>query len=200
MSHVRFPEIRHVTGIDISELQLSRNAQLDERILGDLQSFPLPSNSFDCTICWDVLEHLRFPERAMDNLVRATKAGGLIVFAVPNRNSIKGLMTRFTPHLLHVWIYRYIFKENEAGTADSGPFPTYLRPGISPKRLGKFAIRHNLEQVIFIIYTSRVVATGRRHAPMLFSCYSLLVRGLKALSFQRYEGGLTDVLLVWRKR
>ena len=198
-SHVRLPEGARLTGIDISQKQLDRNTVLDERLLGDLETFPLPSNKFDCTICWYVLEHLPHPELALRNLVQATKPGGLIILTVPNRNSFKGIMTRWTPHGFHVWTYRHIFQQKDAGTEDRGPFKTFLHPAVSKKGLKRFAAAHNLEECVFTLYTNSMIETGHRLAPVLFSIYSLLVWTLKFLSFQRYDGNLTDLLLVWRK-
>src|SRR6516225_7849122 len=69
-SHLQFGRDAHVTGIDISQMQLQRNTRLDERIQGDLQTFDLPEKAYDCVICYDVLEHL---SRPMDALARLSR-------------------------------------------------------------------------------------------------------------------------------
>ena len=199
LSYVPVPGAPRVTGIDISEKQLERNEGLDQRILGDLQTYPLPDGRSDCTICWDVLEHLPNPDKALENLVRATRQNGLIVISVPNRNSIKGLITRLTPHAFHVFVYRYVFKDWDAGKEDRAPFKTFLRPQVSPSKMRKFAKQHGLEETLFLLYTCPMAKAGPKSAPVLFLFYRAFIAALKFLTLGRYDGNLTDALFVWRK-
>jgi len=199
LSYVPVPGTPHITGIDISEKQLARNESLDQQILGDLQTYPLPNEQSDCTICWDVLEHLPDPDKALDNLVRATGQDGLIVISVPNRNSIKGLITRLTPHAFHVWVYRHVFKDREAGKEDRAPFKTFLRPQVSPSKMRKFAKQNGLEESLFLLYTCPMAKAGPKSAPVVFFFYRAFIAALKLLTLGRYDGNLTDALFVWRK-
>lgn len=199
LSYVRIPGSPRITGIDISPKQLARNQLLSLRILGDLQTYPLEPEQADITVCWDVLEHLPEPEKAMENILKATKRGGLIVITVPNRNSIKGLMTRLTPHWFHVFVYRFVFRDWDAGKEDRAPFKTFLRPQVSASHLSRFARRHGLEPLLFTLYTCPMAKAGPTRAPKVFFFYRVLVGALKALSLGRYDGNLTDILLVWRK-
>lgn len=124
-----------VTGIDISEKQLARNTLIDEAILGDLMSHRFTPGSFDLIVCADVLEHLDRPEAALRNMTDALAPGGLLLIRVPNALSWKGLVTKFTPHRFHVWVYRNVFGRPDAGTEDIGPFPTYMRMSMRPDAL-----------------------------------------------------------------
>src|SRR5437764_1287309 len=63
--YVAFGEHAHVVGLDLSAEDLARNDGLDERIVGDVQAYPMPQQSFDVVLCWDVLEHLRRPRQAL---------------------------------------------------------------------------------------------------------------------------------------
>src|SRR6266849_4277092 len=78
-SYVRVPEhtSSYSVGIDISEEQLNRNTVVDEKIVGDLETYQFAPSQFDLIICWWVLEHLSHPERALDSFVRASKDGGI---------------------------------------------------------------------------------------------------------------------------
>src|SRR5713226_2324160 len=91
MSQIQFGHNINLVGIDISEKQLERNPALDRKILGDLHTYPLCHSSFDIIICWNVLEHLQDPRKALDNLLNACKPNGLIILAFPNLFSLKGI-------------------------------------------------------------------------------------------------------------
>ena len=93
-----FPADVHLVGIDTSADALAKNENADEKILGDIQTYPLPVGSFDAVLCWWVLEHLRRPEAAFRNMARSLKSGGVLVLSVPRLWSIKGIVTRVTPH------------------------------------------------------------------------------------------------------
>lgn len=134
----------HLVGIDVSEAALEANAALDERILGDLESYPLPPNTFDVAVCWDVLEHLRHPRLALENITRSLKPGGKVILGIPNVLSPKGLITKFTPYRFHVLVYKKVFKFAEAGAPGYGPFPTYLRWCLRLSAIQAYAVARGL--------------------------------------------------------
>ena len=144
-SHVDFPPSRWLVGIDLSEKQLALNPSLDERILGDIQTYDYEPNSFDVVVCWNVLEHVREPEEALRRFFRAIKPGGIAVLACPNPRSVKGLVTRLTPHRFHVWFYRRILGSKLAGTDDHGPFPTIMSRDIAPEMICATAAAQGLK-------------------------------------------------------
>jgi len=53
-------------------------------VVGDIHAIPLPDASVDGIICSSVLEHVRDPLKAMDELTRILKPGGKIFFYVPS--------------------------------------------------------------------------------------------------------------------
>ena len=144
MSHFKYRTDAYLIGIDISQEQLYRNSILKEKILGDLQENSLPSSHFDLIICWDVLEHLPRPELALKNMAKAVNDGGVILLASPNVLTVRGLLTKFTPHWLHVWYYRYIVGFKQAGTPGNYPFESYHRFSMAPPAITKFAKKNNL--------------------------------------------------------
>lgn len=145
-------EQAHIVGIDISEEQLRRNEIVDDKILGDLQTHRFAPGEFDLVLCWDVLEHLPHPELALENFRSATRPGGLIVLKLPNVMSAKGLVTKFTPHRFHVWVYRRLLGYPNAGRPGFTPFQTFLRWSIAPHRLVAYARRHQLDVAYFATY------------------------------------------------
>lgn len=146
-THLRLPSGSRVTGLDVSRHQLDRNPALHDRLHGDLQSFTLSPGAFDLIVCWEVLEHLPRPAAAFDNLARALAPGGFLVVALPNVLSVKGLVTKLTPHWFHVAFYRHIYGVAEAGRPDEAPFPTFLRLSTTAAALDRAAAAHGLHPV-----------------------------------------------------
>lgn len=138
-----------ITGIDISQKQLDRNNQISKKICGDIQKYKFDNQSFDLIISYYVLEHLKYPKEALKNFTQALKPNGLIVLALPNLWSVKGLVTKLTPTDFHVWYYRHILKKENAGKDDIGPFKTYLKKEVTPSNIKKFAKKNGLK-VVFL--------------------------------------------------
>lgn len=74
-----------VLGIDVLEGPLAiareRHAELGERVRFEMRSVfdtGLPDASFDLTACRHVLQSVPFPERALAELVRVTRPGGVV--------------------------------------------------------------------------------------------------------------------------
>jgi SAM-dependent methyltransferase len=137
----------YVVGIDVSQAALDRNEQVDEKILGDIQRYPLEPSSFDAVVCQDVLEHLPEPIKALENMTRALRPGGELFLSWSNPASLKGLVTKFTPLRFHVLAYRRFFGHSYAGQPGYPPFKTYLRWSIRPKALHRRLQRLGFEEV-----------------------------------------------------
>ena len=48
------------------------------------QQMPLASNTFDCAVCTEVLEHVPYPDLVIDEIARVLKPGGMLVVTFPN--------------------------------------------------------------------------------------------------------------------
>jgi SAM-dependent methyltransferase len=198
-THVRFPGGFRLTGIDISQAQLDRHTGLDVKILGDLQSDDLGVERFDVIVCWDVLEHLERPMDALENFVRALRPGGLIVLAMPHVRSVKGLITRFTPHRVHVWVYRRFFNDPLAGTGDTGPFPTFMRGSLAPRRIRSLAARRGLRVPYTHEYEAWSQKELRQRAHLTGAVWRAVAATLRALTLGRVRADVSDVVLVIQK-
>jgi SAM-dependent methyltransferase len=199
-SHVRLPADTHLAGIDISRMQLDRSEVLDERIEGDIETYPLPKNAYDLVVCWYVIEHLPNPEKAMDNLVSALAPGGLLVLVLPNVYSVKGLVTKFTPHRFHVWFYRQVLGWKEAGRDDRGPFKTYLRLSTSASAIDRFGSDRGMTTVFyqeFLGFMQMKLRRDRRYADIAFRLLSPI---LKFVTFGMISIDSTEYMIVLRKR
>lgn len=198
-SHLQLDRYDYVVGIDISEQQLQRNTVLHEKILGDIQSYDLPRSRFDLIVCWDVLEHLPHPEEAIERFARAIKDDGVIILALPNVLSVKGLLTKLTPHWFHVWWYRTVFGQKHAGTQDYGPFKTFLRYSISPNGMRRLARRYGLDICYFSIYESDTQAYFRQRVKLVGVPWRLARLAVRGLTLGKVSPDLTDYIVVLRR-
>jgi SAM-dependent methyltransferase len=151
---VDIPEDAYVVGIDLDRDALALNSRVNEIIVGDVQSYPLPDQEFDAVVCVNVLEHLPDPKAALANMTRALKPGGTMSLGLPNLMSPKGLITKFTPLRFHVWVYRRFYKMQEAGSPGHPPYKAYHRWVIRPAGLRKLAPQLGLEVTSCEIYES----------------------------------------------
>jgi SAM-dependent methyltransferase len=55
----------------------------DIDIIGDIHEMPIEDSSFDCIFCTGTLEHVREPRRAVEEMYRVLKPGGIIHIDVP---------------------------------------------------------------------------------------------------------------------
>lgn len=52
--------------------------------ISDIQSMPLPDNSFDTVLSFEVIEHVPDPRKALAEVYRVLKPGGKLVMSVPH--------------------------------------------------------------------------------------------------------------------
>lgn len=200
ISQLKFNSNAFVSGIDISQKQLDRNAIIDEKILGDIQSYQLESNTFDIIICWHVLEHLRFPKQAIQNFFKAAKKNAIIILASPNPFSIKGLVTKFSPHWFHVFVYRYIYGRKDAGKDDNAPFKTFLKFSLSLEAISNFAIENNLKVELIVTLDALNGWVGelfKKKSKIAFYFLKFLRATVKVISFGKITD--SDYVIVLRK-
>lgn len=108
-----------VIAIDISEEMLAiareraRLAGVQDKIsfeLGDVESLKYGSNFFDVSICMETFVHLPNPQKAVDELARVTKQGGVIVANVTNSNPIWQIRyTNVTLITFPLELIRYVY-------------------------------------------------------------------------------------------
>ena len=198
-SQITFGNNVYVTGIDISEKQLERSSLLNEKILGDIQTYQLPSEYYDIIICWDVLEHLKSPDNALANFYRGVKNGGLIVLAMPNATSFEAVITKFVPHWLNVMIHRHVFGNKGAGKEGRGPFKAYMRLSISPSAIIAFARKNGLRIERVAIYTRGRIERLEERSKTLYVIYRAAAALVKLLSVGTIEPKYSSCIAVLRK-
>ena len=195
-SHIELAQPSHISVIDISPEQLSRNTYADKRILGDLEVPDAIQGLFDLIVCFDVLEHLQRPHLALNHMMAALDEGGLIVIGCPNRASTKGLITRFTPHDFHIWYYKSIRGITDAGQPGHAPFETFL-----DARMGFETVQQQIEGAGLAIRLAQLYEGPSAHElqskkPLLYALYDLPAAVLRALGQSDDALAATDWIIV----
>jgi SAM-dependent methyltransferase len=140
-------ERANITVVDIDAEQIRNNDYAQRKILGDIQTYRFAPDSFDLVICYNVIEHVPDVEATLEGFFEAVKPGGLILIGAPNPQSLSGIVTKYSPHWFHVWFYRHIRGDRNAGKPGYAPFPTVFHPLVTLARLESFAEAHGLEMV-----------------------------------------------------
>lgn len=197
IERIKLTNPAYVVGIDISEEQLARSSHLRRKILADIQSYDLPESYFDVIVCWNLLEHLQTPGVVVERFIRAVKPGGLIILAAPNVYSLKGLITKFTPHRFHVWFYRFVLGSTQAGQPGRPPFPTFLRHAGSVSAIVRMARKSGIE----IVHRSAAIGQTRflKKSLVLNWGYKLATLVMRGLVLGLYDPGETDFRIILRK-
>lgn len=76
-----------VTSMDLGENLLAEVKKKceSERIVGSILEMPFPDNHFDFVVSSEVIEHTPDPEKAIREIYRVLKPGGIMVLSTPNR-------------------------------------------------------------------------------------------------------------------
>jgi SAM-dependent methyltransferase len=187
---LHLPASVFLVGIDVDARAVAENESLDERIVGNIEDHPLPPESMDAVVCWNVLEHLAEPERAVENMARALRAGGVLAISAPNPYSLKGILTKLTPYCFHRWAYRRLLGSQLT------PYRTCMRRAIGPGILPRVCSRYGLD----LEYHQLHRATLEDFLPRpLGITWRAMLTVLKGLSFGRYDPSLSEAVFLFRK-
>lgn len=93
-----------VVGIDRSQEAIAAaRPRLGDRadlVVGDLHDLPCDAGSFDAVVCFEAIEHVDDPERALDEFKRVLQADGILILSTPNRaNYLRG-----NPYHVHEYL------------------------------------------------------------------------------------------------
>jgi SAM-dependent methyltransferase len=187
----------HVTGIDVSLKQMERNSLIQTRICADLNTYENEAwlDSFDLILCLDVLEHLKDPRHVIERFTSWVKTDGRIVLAYPNPQSLKGRVTKYSPHIFHKLFYRIsIGTPLSADRDDKGPFNTFLRPDIELRKLVSLIEARSFKVDLLVSIESYQNKLIKRYlsAPLVNRLNKLFMRELRAY----LDASATDFILV----
>ncbi len=190
-SYVTFHKKAEIVGIDVSKEQLEKNSYIQEKILGDIQTYALPSGEFDVVICSDVLEHVPNPMLALKNILGTIKTNGVLILAFPNVMSLKGLATKWTPFWFHKAYYKYIGIKKD-------PFPTFLRFSMRPLEISRVAVQNGYSVELYKIYDGISQRLKKKFG--IFVLFRSLSFVLMCLTLGRVDFTLSECILVFQKK
>ncbi len=135
-----------LTGVDICKdalnIRMNDEGDLDQAICGDLCSLVLPAEEYDMIYCIDVIEHIHGVEKLFENFFTWLKPKGLLIIVFPDRSSVFGFLTRMLPYWAHLFYYKYLLGNRNAGRPGFSPFPTYYDKIASRCALHEYCHRH----------------------------------------------------------
>jgi 2-polyprenyl-3-methyl-5-hydroxy-6-metoxy-1,4-benzoquinol methylase len=190
----------HVTVVDIDEDQIRNNDYAQQTILGDIQTHRFAPNSFDLVICYNVIEHVPDAEAALLGFCQSLRDNGLILIGAPNPRSLSGVVTRYSPHWFHVWFYRYVRGDKDAGLPGCAPFPTHFHPLVTLSNLEAFARKHGLQMIYRKQYESPRYPEMRRHKPLLAALIDAAAKVMNFFLPAKTDVRRGDYHVILRKR
>lgn len=102
------------TGLDVSEYatEFARKNLGINALCGNIFDINFKSQSFDIVTMWDVIEHVRDPNRYIEKVGQIMKHGGLLVLSTGNIESLMFRIQRQNWHLLIPPLHLYYFSKN----------------------------------------------------------------------------------------
>jgi SAM-dependent methyltransferase len=187
-----------LTGVDIDKgaLQLRRTQcnDLNEMIVGDLRSVDLEKNRYDVIYNSYVLEHIDGAERVLDKFANWLKPGGILILRIPDRNSVRGFVTRVTPFWFHIFYNKYILRFRDTGKPGFGPYPTFYDPIVSRPGIQEFCRNNH-----FIIKEEYGQGSGLGGQGITRFLIYLFVRGVSLLSLGKLAWEYSDLTYILEK-
>lgn len=110
------------TGIDTDSQSLRQHPSIAHRVLGNIESLPFQSESFDLLTANMVLEHVGDPARLFHEAFRVLQPGGRMIVHTPNLAGYTTVLTRLIPARLRPLLARILH-----GRDSKDVYPTYYR-------------------------------------------------------------------------
>jgi hypothetical protein len=168
------PEDAYVVGVDRDPWALERNIRLDERILAELAHYRPLATGFDLLNCWYVLDRLEDPATMLDRFAQWTGEGGLVVLAVTNVRSPRGLLNRLVG-------------------------PAKLRRHVTPTAVRRHLAGRGFTALLQVYFEDESQAEGRRRLRITRRRWSVLQVAVRVLSLGLLDAARTDYIGVFRR-
>jgi SAM-dependent methyltransferase len=188
-----------VTVLDNSADALDRNDRAAEKLLGDAQSYDYGDRRFDVAVFWNVLEHVPAPAAAMERACGSLRPDGMIVVRGPELGSLKSVITRLTPHWIHVLYYRWVLRIPDAGKDGRAPCRVEHSAGAGREALAAAFRRLGFTIGYELRYVGDQVLELRRFSRLAYRIYTAASALIRFLTSSRYGARETEFILVARR-
>jgi SAM-dependent methyltransferase len=187
-----------LTGVDLDkdalEIRKTVRKDLHEAIHGDLRTIAFDNRRFDVVYSAFVLEHISGAEDVLTRMTGWLKPNGLIIIEIPDPQSVKGLITRLSPHWFHVFYYRFILGIKTAGHPGHGPYKTYFDRVVSRRGIREFCARNGLQ-----VEAEFAFATDGPKNPMMRKLVATATKIVNVLTLGLFSDKHADLLYVLRR-
>lgn len=85
-----YRQLYNITGVDVQPESIAACHSIypgEDYRLGDLYALEFPDGMFDAVVMREVVEHFTQPERAINEVLRVLRPGGLFILTTPNYDS-----------------------------------------------------------------------------------------------------------------
>lgn len=167
--------------------------------VGDLENLPFDDNTFDICFCGWVLHHFPDIDKAVSELARVLKTGGMIAMAEPNESNLAVRFSRFIEDLplLRTWVLhegwdtpnrtinkykKYVEALAKNSITDIKVFSCFPGglPPLPPKSRQGFKGLLSLVAIKFLVRARRFIfAVGYKVLPRPLNGADLLITGIK---------------------
>lgn len=185
----------YVVAVETVQAEKSPRRDADEYRTVDLERVELESAEYDLVLCCNILEHTRRPLAALPSFREGLKAGGLMVIMVPNVVSLKGLVTRLTPHAVHRWYFRRVVGR----PPELIPAPSLHSFSLRPSALRRRARKGGWQVEYWRIYEGGVQRSLRYRLGVVGWRWKLVVILTRVLSLGLVTAEGTGVIAVLSK-
>ncbi len=110
-----------VHGLDVSDEALDNVHLTESRVVTATSQFPYDDGSFDAAVSNYAVEHVSDPRKHLSEIRRVLKPGSPYLFRTPNLFHYVAMVSRFTPHQVHLWLANPL---RAMGRAHHDPWPT----------------------------------------------------------------------------
>lgn len=184
--------------VDVCEQQFGRCDYAAETIVADIQNWKR-SDYFDLICCTDVLEHVPCASDALKNLATSLAPGGVCVITGPVPTSLRGWITRLTPHAFHIFYYRKILGKKNAGLPGHAPFRTIFSYGTHPRTIRKILKEFGVNTTNIYLHEDNQSLMLKDKNRLFNIAFSALSKTLFFASFGRYQPRLSMFVLIAQK-
>jgi hypothetical protein len=168
------PEDAYVVGVDRDPWALERNARLDERVLADVANYRPLATGFDLINSWYVLDGLDDPAVVLERFAQWTGEHGLVVIAVQNLRSPRGLAGRLFGRVK-------------------------LRRAVTQSALRRHFNRHGFSSVLQVSFEDAAQIEQRRRLRITRGRWTALQLITRIVSFGMLDAARTDFISVFRR-